>query len=500
MLIDALTILGPCLSTDLADHLMKVHGLSAEAARQRVSRAPADVRRLGHLPFPRKARFVYLQSQFASDSYWTNLYKAIYETKGAYAKALGAVEARVVVPLEHFMIACGAPIAQKKHISADSVLQRLVSANVLVIEPLPGIGKCIMTKQTSEDYDGRREELLAKTSARLLAESILLDSLKEWLRRLALVSYHKVSLRTPTQASPKIGTFCWDLAAPSYISALSTWTRGSAPSIKPGWVVCDVLLNHEARLEHIEAFIYKAQSTVALKNVGKAIFIFVAERYDSSAFNELRKAGIVPATPESLFGKEIADAFSQLSKTLERAALGSLDPVKFDDLFSRLSKLEGAVGNMRGAFFELLVAEVVRKNSPADVQLNKICKTPAGEAEVDVWEYKDGIVSRMIECKGISPNTLVEDKEIELWITKRIPNIRKYLEKQGWAEPKPKFELWTSGGLSDAAKKRIEKTKKANSKKFEIEVLGPEEIRRITKKTKDKSLLKTIENHFIPPN
>lgn len=40
---------------------------------------------------------------------------------------------------------------------------------------------------------------------------------------------------------------------------------------------------------------------------------------------------------------------------------------------------------MRGALFELLVAEVVRRDHPAFVELNKVCKGKEGvKAEVDV--------------------------------------------------------------------------------------------------------------------
>ena len=134
MVIEALNILGPCLSTDLTKYLIKTHHLNPTTARQRVSRAATEVKRLAHLPFQRNARFLYLKDDFASLQYWDNLYKAIYETRGAYARALGAVEARKIMPLGHFIIACGAPLAQKKHISADTVLKRLTSANVLVVE------------------------------------------------------------------------------------------------------------------------------------------------------------------------------------------------------------------------------------------------------------------------------------------------------------------------------------------------------------------------------
>jgi len=460
-----------------------------------VSRAPAEVKRLAHLPFQRNARFLYLQSDYASPRYWESLYKAIYSTNGAYSRALGAVDARDILPLEHFKTACGAPIAQKKHISADTVLERLVSAHVLVTETIPGLGKCVMTKRTFEAIAYGEGDLIARTRSRLIAEGILLDSVKEWLRRLAFASYNSVKVRARIEGTPpKVGTFTWDLTAPSYIAGLATWQKEKA---KPGLVVCDILLNNEALPHHVEPFIYKVKSLQALKNVGRAVFIFVAQSYEIEAFKSLRTVGVVPATPELLFGKDIADAFRDLIGTLTKAAMGSLDSDKFDDLFNKLGKLEGAAGNMRGAFFELLVAEIVRKTSPAQVQLNKICTGEDGKAEVDVWELKEGIIARMIECKGMAPGTQVDDEEINLWLTKRITRVRQHLSKQGWKDPKPRFELWTSGVLSSAALDRIDKTRRANATKYDLVVIGPPELREAVKAVNDPPLQKVIEQHFL---
>lgn len=495
MVVNALKKLGPCLSTELTSYLVENFGLTPVAARQRVSRAPLEVKRLAHLPFQRNARFLYLQGDYASPWYWDRLYRAIYSTKGAYARALGAVDARDIIPFEHFRVACGAPIAQKKHICADTVLERLVSANVLAVETIPGFGQCVMTRRAFEKANFT-EDLVARMRSRLIAEGILLDSVKEWMRRLAFVSYNSVKVRVGVDSAPKAGTFTWDLTAPSYIAGLTTRLKGNVKP-KPGLVVCDVLLNKEALPHHVEPFIYKVKSLQALKNVGRAIFIFISQSYEIEAFKSLRTAGVVPATPESLFGKDVAEAFRDLIGTLTNAAKGSVDPVKFDELFSKLGKLEGAARNMRGAFFELLVAEIVRKTSPAEVQLNKICTGEDGTAEVDVWELKEGIVARMIECKGMAPGAVVDDEEIGLWLTKRITRVRQHLSKHGWNDPKPRFELWTSGTLSAEALDRIDNTRQANASKYELVVVGPEDLHKKVKAVNDPPLQRVIEQHFL---
>lgn len=295
---------------------------------------------------------------------------------------------------------------------------------------------------------------------------------------------------------PRVGTFAWDLTSPSYLTSLLT--RSKTKQVKSGWVVCDVLLIEDAKLQHVEPFLHKVRSLNALKNIGRTMFILVAQGYDAEAFKALRSAGIIPATPKSLFGEDVAAGFRELIQTLNEAAKGVVDPEKFDQLFSKLGKLEGAIGNMRGAFFELLVAEVVRKTAGGLVKLNKICKGKDGNAEVDVYNLNEGITAQMIECKGIAPGTLVDDEEVSVWLTTRITRVRHHLQNQGWSGPLPRFELWTSGALSAQAHERIEKTQLANKSKFEIRVLESDALRIAVKAVNDQSLLKTFEHHFLP--
>lgn len=496
MLQAALKTVGPCLSTELAAYLVKTHSLSDVAARKRVSRSAPGVKRLAHLPFARDARFVYLQSEYASKRYWRNLHAAILAAKGPYARALGAVLARTAIPLEQFRGACGAPIAQRKQVSADMLLQRLVAADILEIVELPGIGKAVTTKQTADRYRPDLGQLASQTRARLIAEKTLLDSIRVWAKNLALASYNKVVTREALeQQLPKVGPFAWDMTGPSYLTATATWKDGV---IRPGWFVCDVILHHRVTLQTVEPFLHKVRSIQALPKIGRTIFVFVAERYDELSFAALRTAGVVPATLKSLFGKDAAEAFIELVTLLGEAGDGYLDAEALERTIEALSKIDGAMGNMRGALFEFVVAELVRKHSPAQLQLNQTCEGSDGKAEVDVWEVKDGVVARFIECKGMEPGSPVDDQEVERWLNTRIPRVRHHLEHQmRWKGPRPKFELWTSGVLSAQSLALISDTKRANARKFDLDVIGPEEIRSRARSVGDKPLLTVLENHFL---
>ncbi|GAB3437223.1 hypothetical protein NX773_22635 [Massilia solisilvae] len=498
MPLGALKVLGPCLSTELAEYLVQTAGLSPAAARQRIARAAAPVKKLAHLPFARGVRFVYLEKDFRSPYYWQRLFAAILASKSAYARALVAVQARSIVPVAHFTAACGAPIAQKKHISAGAVLERMVAAGVFERREVPGIGECVMTRQLSEYMDAMPPEAVAQVRARLIAEGILLGSVNEWLRRLSIASFNKVKIRGGAAEMPMLGTFAWDLTAPSYLGPLSVQDKDG--SMRPGLIACDVLLAGSLGFGSAETFLYKVRALRALKKLGKTLFIYVSEHYSKEAFQELRSAGILPATPETLFGKDVADGFKELSKVLAEAAIRSVSPEKFDMLFNSLGKLEGAAGNMRGAFFELLVAEVVRRDRSPAIELNKICKGKDGaKAEVDVWLVIPNREAYFIECKGHAPGSSIDDTEIDQWLTKRILTVRHYVDQ--YLDRKPTrliFELWYTGTLSDESLSRVERTRDANRKQFELVLVGPEEIRAKVRELNDPSLLRTFEQHFLP--
>lgn len=497
MLASALSLLGPCLSTRLAQHLVEVGHLSPAAARQRIVRAPAGIRKLAHLPFARGVRFMYFEKDYASPLYWDRLFDAILTSQSAYARALIAVRARGVVPARHFAAACGAPIAQKKHISAETVLARMIDAGVFKRVELPGIGECIVTRDFAERIEGM-PAALTRLRARLITERILLESLKEWLRRLSIASFNLVKLRDSSPDLPKIGTFAWDLTAPSYLSPLLVYAKDGTK--KPGLIACDVLLEGSLSAASAETFLYKVDSLQALRRLGNTLFIYVSEHYAKDAFDKLRSSGVVPATPETLFGKDVAEGFKELERVLDLAARQSVDPAKFNMLFDRLGKLEGAVGNMRGALFELLVAEVARREHPAKPVLNKICTDRQGsKAEIDVWVVIENREAYLIECKGRSLGSAIDDTEIDQWLDKRIPAARWEIDRT-MARPPTRliFELWYTGVLSDASLTRINRTRIANQAKFDIVLVGPDTVRERVLALNDPSLLKTIEQHFLP--
>jgi hypothetical protein len=227
---------GPSLSSEVSKHLVSTLKISPVAARKRVSRATGEVRRLGYVTFPRKARFMYLQQQFGSPYYWGKLIHALLQTNSAYGLAIAALQQRGgLVPEAHFATVCGAPIRQARHLSPETIFKRLNEAGLLQKTYVPGLGDCISLVQEPGHYDHKA----ADVRVQLITEEFLLTAIRDWVRKLGIVSYDKVATRQG-ETQPMVGTFAWDLTAPSYLSFMVK--SGKDGKLKPGFVACDVYL------------------------------------------------------------------------------------------------------------------------------------------------------------------------------------------------------------------------------------------------------------------
>lgn len=485
---------GPSLSSSLAKLLVQRYGMSEAAARKRVSRPSPNIRRLAYLTFPRNVRFLYLQKDFGSPYYWQNLISALLSSGSAYGLALAALQQRNgILPRQHFQIACGAPLRQRKRLAAETVLSRLKQAQLIDEYDIPGIGPCVALSQGPHRYDEGRHEL----QARLIAEDILLKAIRSWLQKSGLGSYNKIALRDESP-TPRVGTFAWDLTAPSYVGALLEWNGQG--KVKNGFIACDVLLGVAVEEEGLRPFISKCMALRSLKKVGRCLQLFVADRYSQQAFMAAKKSGLLPLTPETLFGREVAEGLGQLFEVLRDAAHYAVDADVFAELFRKLASIEGAAVNLRGALFEYLVAEIVRQLISQSVKLNYVLRTPTGEkAEADVVVEEANRRVTFIECKGYQPAGTVPDVMVERWLSKKVPAMYAAArEHSDWKSLDIRFEFWTTGRLSDTSRNSIENAQQQiRATRYTIDVKDADGVRAIAQGLKNKSLVQTLEQHFL---
>lgn len=488
---------GPCLTSDVANYLIEGCGLKPATARKQVSRAGGDIKRLSYITFPKRVRFLYLEKDQDSPIYWRHLIKALLSTKSAYGHALAALSMRDgIMPAAHFQIACGAPLKQAKHLTPNTILDGLHLAGLVQKEDVPGLGECVTLGQSDVQFAASVSDI----RARLITETVVLAAVRDWLRNLGIVSYDKVATRDGPNL-PKVGTFAWDLSAPSYLSFMLKKNMDGAP--KPGFVACDILLGQEISKEGLHPFINKCKTLRSLRNVAPCMQIFVANSYSNDAFIFAKQNGIIPATPSNLFGKEVAEGLTELTSVLKQAAETSVDPEAFDSLFKKLGKIEGASHKIRGTLFEFLVAQLLRNSLSSQVTMNRLHNAKINgetkKAEADVVCVNGDISTTFVECKGYSPYATIPDKELLHWIHHQVPVLFKAArEHPDWKNHKIQFEFWATGELSEKVKAVFDAAKsKVKPTKYSLELKLGDEIYSICQDTNDKSLIEAFKSHYM---
>ncbi|GEM_PF-240376 len=483
---------GPGLTSDLARRL-EASGLSPEAARQKIHRGAPGVLKLAGLTFPKNARFIYLESQFGRDVYWDALVRDLSKASPAYSAAIAALAARGgLVPLEQFPIICGAPVLQKGQIPAATVLERLKAVQILMIEDVPGIGECVALRvnRVFDDLDHHR------LKARLATEKILLLGVKGWARRLGMASWDKVATRLDGEL-PRYGPFAWDLTGPSYVRPLTQWTK--AGKLKPGFLVCDVQFGDQVDSPAMAAFVRKVQMMAALPKVPVCMAMIVADGFTAEAVRLGRSHGVVVATPGSLLGRDVAVGLSSLVQMLTKAAAAAVKrPEVLPQLFDRLGQIEGAVGQMRGALFELLVGHAVHAIEGGSIDIGRRMYGPDGtSAEFDVLLVKDRRSVHAYECKAHHPGALIDLDAAKAWVEKDIPKRFAVLRgKERFHDCPIAFELWTTGGFTPEALAFLAEAK-ARLKRYAIGWRDGGAVREYVRELKSPGLMKMLDDHYF---
>lgn len=477
---------GPGLSGELLLRLQET-GLSRDAARKRLSRRSGSVKTLSGLTFPKNARFYFHEDQFGRHDYWKALYRAITDGSPAYGPALaGMVAHGGIVPKAFFPIVSGAPIKQKGRTGSDAVLSRLEAVGVLRQYTLGNMPVVALQDPLSNvDEDG--------LAARLTVQTVLLDAVADWARKLGLVSYNKVRVRHRDDPLPLFGTHAFDLTGPSYLAPMVRYTDGK-PS--PGAIVCDAYTG-QLDLPAARGFIRKCTTSRNLRRLSPFLPVLIADGFTPDAFNAVRAEGIVATKPSALFGREVARGLAGLLETLRHAsAIAVSNPDVIETLFGQLGHIEGAAANLRGALFELIVGHVVHREGALSIDVGRRVRLSDSESlEIDVFFYSPSKV-RVIECKGYAPSHLVGAEEVAEWIKKKAPRIHKHFRVQDNYQNRVfRFEFWTSGSFTDDAR-QLAASISASTSRYEVELVAGPDVRARIGNVNAPGLGKVFDEHY----
>ena len=491
-LLDILRRRGPMLSSDLVGQLL-ASGVSPTAARQRVSRSKEPIRRLEDVRFPHNERFIYLKEHERTAAYYRAFLDAAERTNSAYGVCLRALMVRGgVCPAHSFDVLSGCPITSTQHVSSAKVRENLLAIGAIRYGAKLGPeGTGIVLHDEIRSPIG-----ISLVRARLVAETVALGALREWLKKLGFVSYNKATIRGE---DPVFASFRFDLVGPSYLRPLASITK---KKLQPGFLVADIHLGHEMDLPGIGYFLRK---TAILRSAGSNrafLALLICDKFSHDALRQGRAPGILLATPAALFGDDVAEALRDLVGVLANVAEASTrDPDIVNDLFSRLSRIEGASGNIRGPLFEFLTAHIVTakfSSSSVDVGRTITASELQKSAEIDILHVLKG-QSRVevYECRGHEPGHVVSLSDVQKWCCERIPIVRAWLlEHPDYSSLRHRFNYWTTGAFSPDAAGFLTSARN-RTKVYEIAWLDGEGVVEEARLVHAAAAVKALNEHYV---
>ena len=476
---------GPSRSS-LVVTALRSSGLSAEAARQRISRARQPVRRFPVPMLPKREAFLYLEKDRNSELFWTNFLRDLRATGSVYGAAIDGMIARGgLIRCDQFPVISSAPILPiEGQLSVELVAKRLVQSGFMKEAYLDNVAHYELPLSLAISSP-------ARLKARDLVERILLDGMREWARKIGLASFNTVRIRMDPDLRP-IGPFAFDLAGPSYLLPL----QGAG---KPGFLVADVFAEGRLTADEVQFFIRKAKMLRSTLNDIGILSIIVAEEFSGEALTAGHAAGVAMATPKDIFGKRVGAAISALLEVLNNAAAyASSSPERLMSLMDNLFDIEGRNGNLRGVLFELVSGYLARRDA-ASIDMNIIAKDPAtgNTADIDVLKVTHQSASvTAIECKGKEPGGALSIAEVEEWLRK-IPTFRAHFRgHSSFREAEHRFEIWTSGTINQDALALLEH-EKAKRTKAPIAWKDGQSVLQLATAGKEKGISDALKQHFL---
>lgn len=483
---------GPSLTSEIVEHLI-AEGVSNVAARQRVTRAQSQYTRLAGVRLEKNTRFIYLESQYGTPEFWKALERSFDKSGKSYWAAIAGLKARGgQCPKSLFATVCGAPVARKRQLSPERILERLVAIKLL---------KEFQNSETSNAYI--RLNLMtgisiteARMNAVLVAENVALHGISDYARKIGFGSYNKFCLRGD-DTLPIVSGVQWDLAAPSYMRPL---VKKGSNGLKPGFFVCDINLSEPIGVGSVKVFIRKHDMASAPISVAPIMPFFIGDVFTEEGFNLAKKSGIIATTISNMFGEETAKALRDLISLL--ADMGRTVAVNPDHLYrvmNGLTKIEGAANNLRGALFELAIGALV-KDVEDGFLITGERKTDfetGRSAEIDVLLDNEENPVLIIECKSKIPGALVSLKEVQKWYLDRVPLIYKILSSENrYDERDFCFELWSNGAFVDDAEKWLNK-QVCDFDGYSVSWRDGTKIKKYAKKAKASSIRKILNEHYF---
>jgi hypothetical protein len=471
---------GGILSGQLASYISKAEKIKEVTARKRVERLDSPIHKIKGL-FGDNQSFIYHSDNYNTPIYFEKLIEAIRtSSKRSYAILVAINYHHGIILKSELANYTFSPIAKiKGHIQYSTLLEKLIKLKVVL------------------DYDENHFCLNGFVSEHLepnfryikaiqFSKTLLINQFSNWSRNIGLTSFNKGMYNN------EVGGFQFAFASPTYINGFVQY-RNNNPL--PGFVVADILIGNKTETKEVDFFLQKINAIRASNPTLRLLPVLILDGIEITALSKLKKTGVLIGTIKEIFGENYKELLKNLINTITNAGvILKKDPESYIKLMSQLNKLvEGKTNNLRGDLFELAVGYYYGKQCQS-LDIGKMIRVEneLKTREIDVLATYENEI-RVVECKGY--NYPVDDEYIQLYISDKIPAIRRWVDKI-FPNKKQVFEIWSTGGFSEESRELLEKAK-TSTKKYMINYLDKNDILNRAKELQTSKFTDILREYFF---
>ena len=475
---------GPMLSGKAAHLIENEYHLSNEAARQCLSRATLPVHRLSRLSFEKRQKFIYLEEQFGTLAYYESLLESIQSSSKIC-----------------WMVLC-AFYSQNGYVS-KSILPSLVAAPIqslkghkLYKDLIADLQACNIITEYSETYWRLSDWAMSLHPVNFnravgleTAKKQIVRDFSKWAANINLVSYQSVK-SLPDCA--EFAHFQWGLTAPSYIGPLYDCSKKT-----PGFIVGDVFFGQNASLDDIAFFLDKVATVRSFKKIPSVLPVLLVDHVSHEALMLLKEQKVVIGIIQNIFDERYVQLLYEIVRIFTNAsAIVSQRPEEVEELFTEIARSDGRYNDLVGDMFELVAGFYYQSLGCRYLDIRRKIQNfeTRKKNEIDVLAIREGQLF-IVECKAM--NAAVDIEFVDRWLSETVVRIREWLKKEYSQYDKVTFQLWSLGGFTDDAQRKLEKAAQ-QTKKYIIEFYTKDQIVEMAKEKKVKPVVDILQ-HMRPP-
>ena len=475
MLLSNHLALGELLSSGQLARRLVATGLTADAARQTISRNNDPA--VWVLPFnlPRRARLFTRRESNKNSGFYDHLANVITELRPGLARTIRALLMRQILLKADAQRLLAAPLRPKKSRTPtyDAEIGVLVELGLCRIEEKDTAFERLTVHGlvgTNASYRHARAERM-----RQMVNLRLTNILTDHFRKQGVISWKR-----PVDVGRETGTvlfndYAFSAFSYSWLNPLVRRNVGQTP--KPTPVLFDVF-SRECDVHDIEGLLHRLRHIGANPNARIPLLgVIAAHTFTDDAWNVAKKGGLLAINLRQAYGKTALNTLAGMERLLGLAAddpseNGEVE-IDYDTLTADVEALRvhPYVAELRALGLEIATAVLLRAHGWEDVRLGLSVQFSDTTRDVDVIGKRRGEDEiHVVECKAAHETKELDPGHVRKFFMETVPAVLRTFQNT----KKCQAGIWTTGRVGDDARRALENLSIA--KRIEPELLERADI------------------------